>query len=124
MRAPEEDIFVGGAGTPLRFLISMAGHAPRAPTVITGNTRMQERPMGDLLAALPAAGRRRRRACAATAARRSASPAAPSAAAATQISGAVCSQFTSSLIINALRAEQDTEIAHRRTSWSPSRTSR
>ncbi len=55
MRAPADEVFMGGAGTPLRFLISMAGHAP-GDTIITGNARMQERPMGDLLAALPALG--------------------------------------------------------------------
>ncbi len=108
MRAPKDDIFVGGAGTPLRFLISMAGHA-QGTTIITGNTRMQERPMGDLLAALPPLG------VDATAVRGNGSPpirvvGGSFKGGATTISGAVSSQFTSSLIINALRAEQDTEI--------------
>ncbi|WP_329182766.1 3-phosphoshikimate 1-carboxyvinyltransferase [Actinacidiphila glaucinigra] len=108
MRAPQEDIFVGGAGTPLRFLISMAGHA-EGTTVITGNTRMQERPMGDLLKALPPLG------VDATAVRGNGSPpirvvGGSFKGGATSISGAVSSQFTSSLIINALRAENDTEI--------------
>lgn len=108
MRAPAEEIFVGGAGTPLRFLISMAGHA-EGTTVITGNKRMQERPMGDLLAALPALG------VDAVAVHGNGSPpirvtGGSFRGGATRISGAVSSQFTSSLIINALRAERDTEI--------------
>ncbi|MYX32698.1 MULTISPECIES: 3-phosphoshikimate 1-carboxyvinyltransferase [unclassified Streptomyces] len=108
MRAPDQDIFVGGAGTPLRFLISMAGHA-EGTTVITGNARMQERPMGDLLKALPALG------VDATAVRGNGSPpirvvGGSFKGGATSISGAVSSQFTSSLIINALRADNDTEI--------------
>jgi 3-phosphoshikimate 1-carboxyvinyltransferase len=108
MRAPEGEIYVGGAGTPLRFLISMAGHA-EGTTVITGNSRMQERPMGDLLAALPALG------VAATSVRGNGSPpiqvvGGSFRGGSTEISGSVSSQFTSSLIINAIRAESDTEI--------------
>ncbi|MEV6974457.1 3-phosphoshikimate 1-carboxyvinyltransferase [Kitasatospora sp. NPDC093806] len=107
MRAPAEDVFVGGAGTPLRFLISMAGHA-EGETVITGNARMQERPMGDLLAALPALG------VDAVAVRGNGSPPIRVSGAfhggSTTISGQVSSQFTSSLIINAIRAESDTAI--------------
>ena len=108
MRAPGEEIFVGGAGTPLRFLISMAGHA-EGTSVITGNKRMQERPMGDLLDALPALG------VEAVAVRGNGSPpirvtGGSFRGGTTRISGAVSSQFTSSLIVNALRAEQDTEI--------------
>lgn len=108
MRAPKDEIFVGGAGTPLRFLISMAGHAD-GTTVITGNTRMQERPMGDLLKALPPLG------VDATAIRGNGSPpirvvGGSFKGGATSINGTVSSQFTSSLIINALRAESDTAI--------------
>ncbi|WP_424533461.1 3-phosphoshikimate 1-carboxyvinyltransferase [Sphaerisporangium viridialbum] len=108
MRAPSREIFMGGAGTPLRFLISMAGHASGV-TTITGNKRMQERPMGDLLAALPALGVQ------AVSVRGNGSP--PIAVTggsfrggATQISGAVSSQFTSSLLINSVRAAGDVEI--------------
>lgn len=108
MRAPSEEIFMGGAGTPLRFLISMAGHA-EGTTTITGNARMQERPMGDLLAALPALGVN------AAAVRGNGSPpirvtGGSFRGGATNISGQVSSQFTSSLIINAVRAENDTTI--------------
>lgn len=108
MRAPQKEIFVGGAGTPLRFLISMAGHA-QGTTIITGNARMQERPMGDLLAALPPLG------VDATAIRGNDSPpirvvGGSFKGGTTTISGAVSSQFTSSLLINALRAQTDTQI--------------
>ncbi|GAA3017087.1 3-phosphoshikimate 1-carboxyvinyltransferase [Streptosporangium longisporum] len=108
MRAPQEEIFMGGAGTPLRFLISMAGHASGV-TTITGNARMQERPMGDLLAALPALG------VEAVSVRGNGSPPIRVAGGsfrggATQISGAVSSQFTSSLLINGVAAENDVEI--------------
>lgn len=108
MRAPSEEIFMGGAGTPLRFLISMAGHA-EGTTTITGNARMQERPMGDLLAALPALG------VDAVSVRGNGSPpikvtGGSFRGGATNISGQVSSQFTSSLIINAIRAENDTTI--------------
>ncbi|WP_204017892.1 3-phosphoshikimate 1-carboxyvinyltransferase [Sphaerimonospora thailandensis] len=108
MRAPADEIFMGGAGTPLRFLISMAGHAPGV-TTITGNKRMQERPMGDLLAALPALG------VDAVSVRGNGSPPVQVAGGsfrggATQISGAVSSQFTSSLLINSVLAETDVEI--------------
>lgn len=108
MRAPDEEVYVGGAGTPLRFLISMAGHA-EGTTIINGNARMQERPMGDLLKALPALG------VDAAAVRGNGSPpirvvGGSFKGGATSISGAVSSQFTSSLIINALRARTTTEI--------------
>ncbi|MEV8031462.1 3-phosphoshikimate 1-carboxyvinyltransferase [Streptomyces sp. NPDC086182] len=108
MRAPAEDVYVGAAGTPIRFLIAMAGHA-EGTTVLTGTQRMQERPMGSLLDALPALG------VTAEAVRGNGSPpvkvTGPSfRGGSTRISGAVSSQFTSSLLINATRAEQDTEI--------------
>ncbi|EST29389.1 hypothetical protein N566_22140 [Streptomycetaceae bacterium MP113-05] len=109
MRAPAEDLYVGGAGTPLRFLMSMAGHA-EGTTTVTGNQRMQERPMGDLLSALPMLGVR------AVAARGNGSPPVHVTGGSfhggqTRISGSVSSQFTSSLLINAIRAEKDTEIS-------------
>jgi 3-phosphoshikimate 1-carboxyvinyltransferase len=108
MRAPADEIFVGGAGTPLRFLISMAGHAP-GTTVITGNKRMQERPMGSLLDALPALG------VPAVSVNGTGCPpirvtGGGFRGGATTISGAVSSQFTSSLLINAVRAETDVEV--------------
>ncbi|WP_407835792.1 3-phosphoshikimate 1-carboxyvinyltransferase [Streptomyces sp. DSM 116496] len=108
MRAPEEEVYVGAAGTPIRLLIAMAGHAD-GTTVLTGTKRMQERPMGSLLEALPALG------VTAEAVRGNGSPpikvTGPSfRGGSTRISGAVSSQFTSSLLINATRAEEDTEV--------------
>ncbi|GAA3828485.1 3-phosphoshikimate 1-carboxyvinyltransferase [Sphaerisporangium flaviroseum] len=108
MRAPEQEIFMGGAGTPLRFLISMAGHA-LGTTTITGNKRMRERPMGDLLSALPALGVQ------AISVRGNGSPpiqvtGGSFQGGATRISGAVSSQFTSSLLINSVLAKSDVEI--------------
>lgn len=108
MTAPAREIYVGAAGTPLRFLISMAGHAPGV-TTITGTKRMRERPMGSLLDALPALGVK------AVSVRGNGSPpievtGGTFRGGATRISGAVSSQFTSSLLINAIRAEQDVEI--------------
>lgn len=108
MRAPKEDIYVGAAGTPLRFLISLAGLA-QGTTTITGTARMQERPMGDLLTALSPLG------VEAVAVRGNGSPpirvtGGTFRGGATRISGAVSSQFTSSLLISSVKAEQDTEI--------------
>lgn len=108
MKAPEEEIYVGAAGTPLRFLISLAGLA-EGTTTITGTARMQERPMGDLLSALGPLG------VDAVAVRGNGSPpiqvtGGTFRGGSTQISGAVSSQFTSSLLISSVKAEQDTEI--------------
>ncbi|MGQ0839478.1 3-phosphoshikimate 1-carboxyvinyltransferase [Actinokineospora sp.] len=108
MRAPSNEVFVGGAGTPLRFLLSMAGHAP-GTTVITGNSRMRERPMGDLVDALPALG------VPAVSLRGNGSPPISVSGGGfrggrTKISGATSSQFTSSLLINAVAAEVGVEV--------------
>ncbi|MBP2316496.1 3-phosphoshikimate 1-carboxyvinyltransferase [Azospirillum soli] len=48
LTAPAQDLYVGGAGTPARFLLAFASLVEGA-TVITGNPRLSERPMGDLL---------------------------------------------------------------------------
>lgn len=107
MRAPTAEIYVGGAGTPLRFLISLAGHAG-GTSVITGNTRMRERPMGDLLAALSPLGVH------AVAVRGNGCPPVRVTGSfrggATSVSGAVSSQFTSSLLISAVNAAINTDI--------------
>ncbi len=108
MRAPEHEIYIGGAVTPIRFLISMAGHAA-GTTILTGNARMQERPMGDLLAALPPLGVQ------ASSVHGNGCPpirvvGGSFHGGATTISGRVSSQFTSSLVINAIRAQADTVI--------------
>ena len=108
MRAPKDEIYVGAAGTPLRFLISMAGHAA-GTTTVTGTKRMQERPMGSLLDALPALG------VDAVAVHANGSPpirvtGGSFRGGSTRISGAVSSQFTSSLLINSVLARTDVEI--------------
>ncbi len=48
LTAPKEPIYVGGAGTPARFLLSFAAMA-HGDTTVTGNARLSERPMGDIL---------------------------------------------------------------------------
>lgn len=108
MQAPATDIHLDNAGTPIRLLISMAGLA-HGRTVLTGNARMLERPMGHLLEALAPLG------VPATALRGNGSP--PIAiegptfvGGRTDIHGTVSSQFTSSLLISAPYAQQDVEV--------------
>jgi 3-phosphoshikimate 1-carboxyvinyltransferase len=48
LTAPTEPLYVGGAGTPARFLLSFASMA-KGETTVTGNARLSERPMGHLL---------------------------------------------------------------------------
>jgi 3-phosphoshikimate 1-carboxyvinyltransferase len=49
--APDEELYIGAAGTPARFLMSFAAAAEGA-TVITGTPRLCERPMDHLLQSL------------------------------------------------------------------------
>ncbi|REE99928.1 3-phosphoshikimate 1-carboxyvinyltransferase [Thermomonospora umbrina] len=99
MRAPEAEIDMGNAGTPIRFLITMASLA-QGRTVLTGNKRMRERPMGHLLEALVTLG------VDARSLHENGSPPieirgpAPSGGS-TRVDGTVSSQFTSSLLISA-----------------------
>ncbi len=51
IRAPKEEIYVGNAGTAIRFLTGLASLA-RGKTRITGDARMQKRPIEDLLEGL------------------------------------------------------------------------
>jgi len=51
MQAPKEEIFVGNAGTTMRFLTTFSALADGV-TRLTGDARMQERPIGDLIACL------------------------------------------------------------------------
>jgi 3-phosphoshikimate 1-carboxyvinyltransferase len=53
--APAGELFVGGAGTPARFLLSFAAMAD-GESVVCGNPRLSERPMGDLLRAFEGMG--------------------------------------------------------------------
>lgn len=55
LTAPTEPLFVGGAGTPARFLLAFAAVA-EGETTVTGNARLSERPMGHILDSLSAAG--------------------------------------------------------------------
>src|SRR5260370_1537029 len=108
MRAPSERVYMGNAGTGLRALITMASLADGL-TLITGNARMQERPMGDLLSALGPLGVRAR------AVRDNGSPpieveGVSLAGGSTPISGAVSSQFTTSLLLSAPRAAADVDV--------------
>lgn len=55
LTAPTEPLFVGGAGTPARFLLAFAA-AAEGETTVTGNARLSMRPMGHILESLSAAG--------------------------------------------------------------------
>ena len=55
LQAPPQELYVGAAGTPARFLLSFAAMA-QGETTITGNPRLCERPMGDLLRAFDRIG--------------------------------------------------------------------
>lgn len=55
LKAPQEELYVGGAGTPTRFLLSFASTA-EGETIVTGNPRLCERPMGDILDAFDKIG--------------------------------------------------------------------
>lgn len=108
MRAPEKEIHMGNAGTPIRLLITMAGLA-HGTTTLTGNDRMQERPMGHLLEALEPLG------VPAVSLRGHGSPPVriegPSFdGGTTTIRGTVSSQFTTSLLISAPHADRAVSI--------------
>ena len=51
LQLPKQEISVGNAGTTMRFLTTFAALAP-GTTRLTGDERMQERPISDLLSAL------------------------------------------------------------------------
>lgn len=53
--APAHDVFMGGAGTPARFLLAFASNVEGA-TVVTGIPRLCERPMADILRTLLSIG--------------------------------------------------------------------
>lgn len=108
MVAPEAEIDMHAAGTPIRLLITMAGLAS-GRTVLTGSERMQERPMGHLLEALEPLG------VPATAIKGNNCPPievdGPSlSGGSTEIHGTVSSQFTTSLLISAPYAREDVEV--------------
>lgn len=51
LTAPKKPIFVGNSGSTMRMIVAVASLA-RGKTIITGEKRILERPMGDLLSAL------------------------------------------------------------------------
>lgn len=53
--APEEAVYFGAAGTPVRLMLSFAASA-KGQTLVTGNDRLSERPMKDILDAFDTAG--------------------------------------------------------------------
>jgi 3-phosphoshikimate 1-carboxyvinyltransferase len=103
--APDEELYIGGAGTPARFLLSFAATAEGA-TVITGNERLRERPMDHLLQSLARMGIRYE--CLSTPGhlpvRIWGSPVSTSE---WTIDGSVSSQFVSSLLIFAAQQPQE-----------------
>ena len=59
LQANGEDLYLGNAGTASRFLttaVTLAKPGSQDHSVLTGNRRMQQRPIGDLVAALMANG--------------------------------------------------------------------
>ena len=55
LSAPGEDIFIGNAGTTMRFLTTFSGLVP-GKTKLDGDERMRERPLADLLDCLTQMG--------------------------------------------------------------------
>jgi 3-phosphoshikimate 1-carboxyvinyltransferase len=55
LEGAEEDIFVGNSGTSMRFLTALSA-LKNGRTLLDGNERMRERPIGDLLNGLGALG--------------------------------------------------------------------
>ncbi|MBI2654648.1 3-phosphoshikimate 1-carboxyvinyltransferase [Candidatus Woesearchaeota archaeon] len=55
LKTPDKNVFVGNAGTAMRFLATFASLAD-GDTIITGDKRMQQRPIQDLLYALQQIG--------------------------------------------------------------------
>lgn len=55
LQAPSAPLYMGGGGTPARFMLSFATTL-RGKTVVTGNARLNERPMQDLLDAFTGMG--------------------------------------------------------------------
>ncbi len=108
MTAPADEVYCGNAGTGLRFFTTVAALA-EGRTVITGNERMRQRPIGDLLHALAQLGVEAR------SVRDNGSPPVevrgPSLrGGSTRIRGSVSSQFTSSLLVSAPRAEDPVDV--------------
>lgn len=107
--APAEPVFVGNAGTPIRFVIGMASIA-RGTSEITGNERMQHRPCQDLVDALVQLG------VDAEVVNGTGCPpvrvTGPSLGGGpARIRGSVSSQYTSSILLNSPFAASDVELS-------------
>ena len=106
--APRNHIFMGNAGTPIRCLTSYASLA-EGTTVITGDKRMQQRPIEDLINGLQQLG------VTIKDVRNSGSPPVevkgPSLRGGTaHIRGSVSSQFTTSILLSAPYADKGVEL--------------
>ncbi len=106
----KEEIYLGNSGTSLRLLTALCALVP-GNTVLTGDARLQERPMADLLSAAQQAG--------VDAVSRQNNEHAPIVVKGTgsisggkiTIEGGISSQYLTSLMIIAPCAEQDVEIS-------------
>lgn len=56
LKAPSSELYLGNAGTAARFLTCVSGLVKNGSVTVTGNKRMQERPIGPLVDALRANG--------------------------------------------------------------------
>ncbi|MGE3540979.1 MAG: 3-phosphoshikimate 1-carboxyvinyltransferase [Candidatus Tectimicrobiota bacterium] len=105
---PHQPLFLGNSGTATRFFTAMLTLAD-FPCTVTGNSRMQERPIADLLDALNQLGTR------ATSLSENGCPPVHLAGQRLQggtatISGAISSQFLSALLMVAPYAQQDVTL--------------
>lgn len=106
--APDEPVYFGAAGTPVRLMLSFVSSA-QGQTLVTGNERLSERPMVDILDAFDTAGIQYE--C-------KGEPGhlpvlvtgAPATTADWKINGSVSSQFLSSLLINASQQLDKPEV--------------
>lgn len=56
LQTPKEPLYLGNAGTASRFLTTIVTMVPGSSTILTGNSRMQERPISDLVDAIISTG--------------------------------------------------------------------
>jgi 3-phosphoshikimate 1-carboxyvinyltransferase len=105
LSAPDEELYIGAAGTPARFLMSFAAAADGA-SVITGTKRLCERPMDHLLQSLGRMGVRYE--CLSAPGRLPVRIwGSPVATSDWTVDGSVSSQFLSSLLIFAAQQTQE-----------------
>jgi 3-phosphoshikimate 1-carboxyvinyltransferase len=109
LQAPSEELYVGGAGTPARFLLSFAAMA-EGESVVTGNARLSERPMADLLRAFERMGVRYECLRGPGHLPVKVHGGSPIAARHWTINGTTSSQFTSSLLLLAAQQESGSPV--------------